>query len=133
MHEVGQTVAVEVIRQGKHYGTQLTFTARPEPAVPELPVQHENGPQSGLGLAVRTLTADQAQQLGLSQHELAMVSTAVPGSAADRAGLAPGDVIVEADGILQPTTKQLEEAAADGQLLLRLHRRDKEFYAALKR
>ncbi len=133
MHEVGQTVQVEVIRGGKHYGTTLTFTARPEPPVPELPVQQQTGSQSGLGLAVRTLTADQATQLGFPSHELAMVSTAVPGSSADRAGLAPGDVIVEANGIPLPTTKQLAETAAGGELLLRLHRRDKDFYAALRK
>jgi len=62
-----------------------------------------------------------------------MVSTAIPGSAADRAGLHAGDVIVEADGIAYPTTKQLEEAAADGQLLLRLRRRDQDFYTALRK
>jgi Do/DeqQ family serine protease len=132
MHEVGQTVQVEVIRGGHHYGTNLTFTARPEPAVPEIPAQ-EQTTQSGLGLAVRALSAAQASQLGFPAHELGMVSTAVPGSAADRAGLHAGDVIVEADGIPYPTTKQLEEAAADGQLLLRLHRRDQDFYAALRK
>jgi len=133
MHEVGQTVQVEVIRSGKHYGTTLTLTARPERPVPELPVQQQAASQSGLGLAIRTLTADQATQLGYPAHELAMVSTAVPGSAADRAGLHAGDVIIEADGIPYPTTKQLQDAAADGQLLLRLHRGDQDYYAALRK
>ncbi len=132
-HDVGQSVQIEVVRGGKHYGTSVTFTARPEPAVPELPVQQQNGPQSGLGLAVRTLTPEQSAQLGLPARELTMVSTAVPGSAADRAGLHAGDVIVEADGVSLPSTKQLEDAAADGQLLLRLRRRDQEFYAALRK
>jgi len=132
LHEVGQTVQVEVIRAGRHYGTNLTFTARPEPAVAEIPAQ-ESAPQPGLGLAVRALTTAQATQLGFPAHELAMVSTAIPGSAADRAGLHAGDVIVEADGIAYPTTRQLEDAAADGQLLLRVHRQNQDFYAALRK
>ncbi len=132
MHDVGQTVQIEVIRAGKHYATTLTFAARPEPPVPEIPAQ-QTSPQPGLGLAVRALPALQSSQLGSPPHELAMVSTVVPGSIADRAGLHAGDVIIEADGTPYPTTKQLEEAAADGQLLLRLHRGEQDFYAALRK
>jgi len=132
-HEVGQAVQVEVIRGGKHYATQVTLAARPEPPVPELPVQQQNGPQSGLGLAVRVLSPEQSKQLGFPAHELTMVSTAVPGSAADRAGLHAGDVIIEADGVAFPTPQQLEAAAADGELLLRLRRRDQDFYTALRK
>ena len=132
-HEVGQAVQIEVIRAGRHYGTMVTLVARPEAEVPELPVQQQNVPQSGLGLAVRALSGEQSAQLGFPPHELTMVSTAVPGSAADRAGLRAGDVIIEADGVPFPTARQLEEAAADGQLLLRLHRQTKDFYAALKK
>jgi len=79
------------------------------------------------------LSPEQAGQMGFPAREIAVVSTAVPGSAADRAGLHAGDVIVEADGIPYPTTKQLTDATATGQLLLRLRRRDQEFYAALRK
>jgi len=122
-----------VIRGGKHYGTNLTLTARPEPRVAEIPAQSEASQRSGLGLAVRTLTAEQSTELGLPAHELAIVSTAVPGSAADRAGLHAGDIIVEAGGIPYPTPRQLEDAAKSGQLLLRLHRQNQDFYAALRK
>ena len=132
-HEVGQTVQVEVIRAGRHYATALTFTARPEPPVPEIPAQAATYNQSGFGLGIRLLSPEQAAQLGFPSREIAVVSTAVPGSAADRAGLHAGDVIVEADGIPYPTTKQLTDATASGQLLLRLRRRDQEFYAALRK
>jgi serine protease Do len=132
-HEVGQTVQVEVIRGGKHYGTNLTLSARPEPRVADIPAQSENNQHAGLGLAVRTLTPQQSTELGLPAHELAIVSTAVPGSAADRAGLHAGDIIVEAGGIPYPTPRQLEDAAKSGQLLLRLHRQNQDFYAALRK
>jgi S1-C subfamily serine protease len=133
MHDVGQPVPLEIIRGGQHYGASVTLTARPEPPVPVLPVQQQNVPQAGLGLGVRDLSAQQAQQIGLSAKALPIVSTVVPGSAADRAGLRVGDVVVEADGIQDPTAQQLQQAAADGQLLLRLRRREASFYAALRK
>ncbi len=132
-HEVGETIQLEIVREGKKYGTNMTLTARPEAAVPILPVQQQGVPQAGLGLSVRDLTAQQSAQLGLSPKPLPVITTISPGSAADRAGLKPGDVIVEADGIQDPTAAQLGEAAKDGQLLVRVRRRDASFYAAMKK
>jgi S1-C subfamily serine protease len=132
-HDIGQAVLVEVVRAGKHYGTNVMLAARPEPPVPALPVQQVSPPQQGLGLGVRDLSAQQASAIGLPARNLPIVSTVVPGSAADRAGLRPGDVVIEVDGIAYPTAAQLQEAAADGQLLLRLHRQERDFYAALRR
>jgi S1-C subfamily serine protease len=132
-HDVGQQVQLEIIRAGQHYGAMVTLTARPEPPVPVLPVQQQNVPQAGLGLGVRDLSAQQAVQLGLPAKVLPVVSTVVPGSTADRAGLRIGDVIVEADGIEDPSAAQLQQAAADGQLLLRLRRHEASFYAALRK
>src|SRR6185369_1542563 len=65
-HEVGQTVALEIVRDGRRYGSSAVLTARPEAAVPPLPVQQQGVPQAGLGLTVRDLTAQQARELGLS-------------------------------------------------------------------
>jgi serine protease Do len=132
-HDVGQTVAVEVIRGGTHYGTSVLLAARPEPPVPALPVQQQSVPQQGLGLGVRDVSPQQAASLGLPARVLPMVSTVVPGSPADRAGLRAGDVIVEVDGIALPTSQELQKSAVDGQLLLRLQRQGKSFYAALRR
>ena len=117
-HEVGQTIQLEIVRDGKKYGTNMTLTARPEAAVPILPVQQQGVPQAGLGL---------------NPKPLPVVTVIAPGSSADRAGLKPGDVIVEADGIQDPTANQLSEQAKDGQLLVRVRRRDASFYAAMKK
>jgi S1-C subfamily serine protease len=132
-HEVGETVPLEIIRDGKHYGAQATLAQRPEPATAPLPVQQQNVPQSGLGFSVRELPADQARELGLPQKPLPVVSTVVPGSSADRAGIKVGDVVVEADGKVEPSPHELQEAARDGQVVLRLRRRDQAYYAALKK
>ena len=132
-HEVGQSVPLEIIRDGKRYGSTAVLTARPEAAVPPLPVQQQGVPQAGLGLSVRDLTAQQASQLGLPAKPAPVVTSITPGSAADRAGLKPGDVIVEADGVSEPNANQLAEAAKDGQLLVRVRRRDATFYAAMRK
>jgi S1-C subfamily serine protease len=131
--DVGQTVPLEIIRGGKRYGASATLAPRPEPPIAPLPVQQQGVPQAGLGLSVRELPPVQSQQLGLPAKPLSMISVVAPGSAADRAGLKVGDVIVEADGIADPTAQQVLDAARDGQLLLRLRRRDASFYAALRK
>ncbi|MBX3259869.1 MAG: trypsin-like peptidase domain-containing protein [Labilithrix sp.] len=132
-HEVGQTVALEIIRDGKRYGSSAVLTARPEAAVPPLPVQQQGVPQAGLGLSVRDLNAQQAAQLGLPAKPFPVVTSISPGSAADRAGLKTGDVVIEADGVSEPSATQLAEAAKDGQLLLRVRRRGDTFYVAMKK
>ena len=70
-HEVGQTIQLEIVRDGKKYGTNMTLTARPEAAVPPLPVQQQGVPQAGLGLSVRDLTPQQSTQLGLAAEAAA--------------------------------------------------------------
>ncbi len=132
-HDVGQQLLLEVIRGGKHYGTSVTLAARPEAPIPPLPVQQQGVPQSGFGLSVRDMAAQQATQLGLAAKPTAFVSSVIPGSAADRAGLKPGDVVVEADGVSDPNSNQLQQAAQDGVLVLRLRRGNASFYAALRR
>jgi S1-C subfamily serine protease len=131
-HEVGQQIPLEIIRDGKRYGSSALLTARPEAAVPPLPVQQQGVPQAGLGLSVRDLNAQQAVQLGLAKP-VPVVTSIAPGSSADRAGLKVGDVIVEADGIQDPTATQLADSAKDGQLLVRVRRREGTFYAAMKK
>lgn len=54
-----------------------------------------------------------------------------PGSAAERAGLKAGDVILEVDGVVHPSIAQLQKAAKDGQVLVRVQRGAASFYAAL--
>ena len=132
-HDVGQNVQLEIVRAGKHYGTNVALLARPGQAPPPLPVQQQGVPQSGLGLSVKDLSPQQSQQLGLPARPLPLVTAVVPGSAADRAGLKGGDVIIEVDSIQDPTSLQVQQQAADGQILLRLRRGDSAFYAALKK
>lgn len=131
--DVGAVLPLEIIREGKRYATQVTLAARPERPIPPVPVQQSGVPHAGLGMSVRDLTAQQSQQMGLPAKALPVITAVTPGSAADRAGLKPGDVIVEVDGILDPTSTQVQQSATDGQVVVRVRRRDSSFYAALKK
>ena len=78
-------------------------------------------------------TAEQSVQLGLPPRSLAAIAQVAPGSAADRAGLRTGDIVIEADGVVEPTAAQVTQAGGDGHMLLRVRRRDAAFYAAVRR
>jgi Do/DeqQ family serine protease len=132
-HDVGQSVALEVIRGARRYATRVDLAARPEPVPAETAAQIEPRRQQGLGLSMRDLTPEMAVSAGLSPRATAQVVGVVPGSAADRAGLRPGDAVIEADGQAEPSTAQIAAAASDGHMLLRVRRRDAVFYAALRR
>jgi serine protease Do len=131
--DVGQSVQLEIIRGGQHYGASVTLTERPEHPVEETPVQQQAAPHQGMGLVVRDLTPEQAAQMSLSPKPFPVLTQVAPGSAADRAGLRVGDVIVEANGTPDANSTQLAEFAKAGALLLRVKRGDAYFYAALKK
>jgi Do/DeqQ family serine protease len=131
--EVGQPVDLEIVRGGQHYGARVVLSERPEPAIEPAPVQQQVAPHQGMGLVVRDLPPQQAQQMNLPAKPFPVVTQVSPGSAADRSGIRTGDVIVEANGQQDPTSAQVAEDGRSGALLLRVKRGDSYFYAALKK
>jgi Do/DeqQ family serine protease len=131
-HDVGEAVLLEVIRGGKHYGAKVELVARPEaPTAPAPPPAPAGSP--GLGLSIRDLSPEQAMTLGMPARAFAAVVQVAAGSAGDRAGLRGGDVIIEADGVMEPNASQVMQASQDGHMLLRVRRREAAFYAAVRR
>jgi len=130
LHDVGEVVPLDVVRVGKRYTTRVTLESRNEPVPPLLPVQRAASQQPGLGLSVRD-AADPRLAPGAA-GKVARVASVTPDSAAERAGVRPGDIIVEADGKQQPTASDVESAARDGRLLVRVQRPGVTFYAALR-
>ncbi len=131
--EVGQAVPLEIIRGGQRYGSSVTLAERQERPVEEAPSQQPPTPHQGMGLIVRDLAPEQAAQMNLPAKAIPSLTQVAPGSAADRAGLRVGDVIVEANGTADPNSSQVAEFAKTGALLLRVKRGDAYFYAALKK
>ncbi len=129
----GQTMPLEIIRDGRHYAASIVLGTRHEDVTEPVPVQQQGVPHPGLGMSVRDISRAQAEQIGVSAHgpSITVITDVVAGSAADRAGLKRGDIIVEADGKLDPTAADVQQAAADGQVVVRVQRRGQAFYAAL--
>ncbi|WP_420894977.1 PDZ domain-containing protein, partial [Sorangium cellulosum] len=98
---------------------------------PALPVQRAAARHPGLGLTLRDAPAPRGP--GREGGSIARIVAVASDSPAERAGLRPGDVILEADRNRAPTAAEVEEAARDGELLVRVQRRGAAFYAALTR
>jgi S1-C subfamily serine protease len=125
LHNVGDVVPLELSRAGKRLKLYITLESRNDPRPPPLPIEQQPTAAPGLGLSLHTLAEGQAQG--------ALVKAVAPDSAADRAGIHAGDVLVECDGKRDPTVADVQAAAQDGHVLLRVLRQGTVFYAALRR
>jgi serine protease Do len=125
-HDAGATVPLEVWRATRRYATSVTLAARNESPPAPIPAQIEAPRAPGLGLSLR-------DGGGPGAGAACLVASVAVGSVADRAGVRPGDLIVEADGAPAPNAAAVQQAAADGHLLLRVRRRDAFHYLALHR
>jgi serine protease Do len=125
-HDPGDALPLEVTRGGKRLSLRVTLTARNDPPPPPLPVERAPSAEPGLGLAVRDVIDDDGRKV----VEVARVA---PDSAADRAGVRAGDVILEAGGAADPSANDVARATQGGHVLLRLRRQGATFYTAVRR
>ncbi|MBU4263498.1 MAG: DegQ family serine endoprotease [Proteobacteria bacterium] len=87
---VGETVNVALFRNGKKKNVSVTVAKLEEDETAA-----EVGQESVLGLTVQQLTPELAQSLKIKDKEGIIVANVEPGSAAEDAGLRPGDLILE--------------------------------------
>jgi len=131
-HDVGEKVKLEVTRGGQKYVTEVVLTGRNEPPPPPLPMQQVAQASPTLGLSLRDVPAGVAGPDGRVPM-VAQVVRVAPGSYADRAGLMPGDFIVQADGMSLPSTEQVAKALEDGGALLLVRRSTGSFFTSLRK
>ena len=110
--KLGQPVALDVFRNGK----TLKVKVKPE-AWPDEATQAANkrgaAPEAeskDLGLTVRSLTKELAEQFGVDKIEGVIVTEVESGSAAERKGLRPGDIITEVNQKSVTSPKQFRDA-----------------------
>jgi serine protease Do len=104
-HSIGGKVTLHYQRDGKSGETPVTLG--------ELPNEDMRQPESQdkIGMALQTLTPDVADSLGLGRDiKGAVITDVMQGSPAERAGLKPGDVIVEVDQHPVSTSGEAVEA-----------------------
>ncbi len=127
LKQPGTTTTLTVLRGGKKQDIKVTLAKRPDegPVQPEGPEQDESdeGSKQRVGLSMRDLDARTAQSAGFTQQQAggALISDVVPGSPAERAELAPGMVVVEANRKPVKTARDFQtilRAAPKGSTLL---------------
>jgi serine protease Do len=134
-HQPGTEVKITYLRDGKEQTTTATLAemvlsgaAASEP--------DESDSSDTLGVAVRPLTPEIAEQLGAKGAEGLVVVGVAPNSRADLGGLQEKDIIYEANGKPVRSTSDLQAAvkAADPQkpLLLRVGRGGRTIFLAVE-
>jgi serine protease Do len=131
--EVGSTQSMVVLRDGKRLTLKVTLEEQPEQYGLATRYQNYYTPDTsalpGLGIDVLDLTPELAKQLGYDHEEGVVIRNVEAGSAASRAGLQPGMLVLEADGERVTSPDQFREivdraAEKDGKILLRVMTRD---------
>jgi serine protease Do len=105
---IGTKVTLHYVREGRPAQTQVALAELPDEDQRQTA---EAQGQGKIGLGLQTLTPDVASSLGLDRGTKgAVVTDVLSGSPAERAGLKPGDVVVEVDR--RPVNSSDEAVAA---------------------
>ena len=131
---VGARVPIEVLRGGRRLTVEVELAELPEAKVPVVARERPSGGVERYGLEVQELTPELRARLGVQEPGV-VVSGVERGMAADRVGLRPGDVILEADRRPVEAIEDLALAleAADGPTLLLVQRGEGTFFITLSR
>lgn len=128
---VGKRVPLKVLRDRKE--TTLTVTIG---KLQEEAVVASTAEKGALGLTVQQITPEMAANLGLGGMQGVVVTAVEPGSAADEAGLQPGDIVREVNRKpvrnLYDFRKATEGAAWDKGVLFLIQREDDTIFLALR-
>ncbi len=132
--KVGKEVEVVISRNGKKKVLELTVGEMKEETVSESPERDSDRPNLGLG--VREITPEMAQQYGLSRESGVIVVQVNPNSPAAEAGLIPGDIILEIDRQpvpdLESFREKIEKFGEGDTILLLIKRKGATLFVALK-
>jgi serine protease Do len=132
---IDTTVDVTVRRDGTEQALQVKVGRMPGEKAEAATGQPEPA-QRKWGLALRDLDARMAQRLGVTPGEGVLVAAVRPDGAAERAGVRPGDVVLEVNRQKVHSVKEAQAEAQkqgeSGPLLLLLRRGEARLFAALE-
>lgn len=131
---VGESLAVELLRSGRRRTVQVVTAERPQrdgevEGQPSVPGQ---GNRDFLGLSVQRLNPALRRRVQAPAGAELIVTAVRQGSAAERAGLRSGDVLISADQRPVRTERDLRRALRDGNALLSVARAQRTFFTVLR-
>jgi serine protease Do len=134
-HDVGTTISLEVIRDGKLFEAKALLAARPdEPAPKPAPIEVAAKSSAGYGLVLKPIPADKIAELGLAGKAQTYIAHVDSGSPADLSGLKALDLIMSAGGVANPTIDQVKSAGTKSSLVLHIGRgKDTRFFVAISK
>jgi serine protease Do len=135
---VDKTVPVKVLRNGTEQTLSVKIGRMPgeRAETASQPSGQAESAQAKWGLALRDLDARMAQRVGVAPGEGVLVAAVKPDSAAERAGVRQGDVILEVNrhkvASVAEAQAEAKKQEAGGSLLLLLKRGNASLFAALE-
>lgn len=116
--KIGSAVTLDVVRRGKPIKVSVSPAEWPEEATPAFnrratPSTPET---TDLGISVRLLTRDLAQEMGLEYTEGLVVTAVAPDSIAAQKGVRKGDIVTEINQTETRTLREFRQAVRDTDL-----------------
>ena len=96
MYKPATTVSISILRDGQTQDISVTLSKRSAQVVPHTK-DSEGYVNLWKGLSVQNLTTDLAEKLGYTADKGVLIASVAPGSAAAKAGLRKGDLILEVE------------------------------------
>lgn len=129
-HGVGERLHLEVRRGAKTKKVTLVTGERPSEDSAQ---SQQQGVQDNavLGLTLEDLTPRLRERFGYQGDGRVFIRGVTPGSDADRAGLRPGDIILQADRKAVRSAADVRAALQDGKALLYVERESQRFFQPL--
>ena len=121
----GDLVTIKIIRDGK----EMTVKARLDELEPQEAGRTEESLDKDIGLSLTALTPSLAKRYGLTTTEGLLVTEVKRYSRADRAGLAPGDIILEVNRFKVTSVKEFQnilKKIPSGEEIILLVRRERD-------
>ena len=131
MEQPGSKVEFDIIRDGKQRSVSVKIDKLTDN---KLAAQEPSQASEKLGLAVQTITADLAKQLGIKAGKGVVVTDVAPGSVAMMAGISRGSVILEVNRKAVNSAAEFDQAvksSANNKVLLLVRDDDVSRYVVL--
>ena len=136
MYKPTTTVSISILRDGQTQDVSVTLGERSEQVLRSAKDFEGHAELLWKGLSVQNLTADLAEKLGHAADEGVLIAGVTPGSAAAKAGLRKGDLILEVENQPVHSVAELksavEKAIGEDKVLLLVKHEGQTRYVTVK-